>query len=57
MKQETFRVELELEAAFSFLVEEYGFVLAKRLEPKSYGGGEIEYHSANCYEGDQTNAR
>ncbi len=49
MKQETFQGELELESAFSFLIEEYGFVLAKRLKPKSYGGGAIEYHSANCY--------
>lgn len=49
MKQETLRGELELESAFSFLIEEYGFVLAKRREPEFYGGGAIEYHSANCY--------
>jgi hypothetical protein len=47
--QETFSGEQELESAFSFLVKEQGFTVAKRLNSKIFDNGKIEYHSANCY--------
>jgi len=47
MKQEApFRI---LESSFSFLQQDYGFVLALRQDSDVYGSGKIEFHSQKCW--------